>query len=162
MESRQHPVSPEAFNDGLVNNYSVGTSGGVTEVRGTMALLEKWQEMAALDQLRRITNTQALKSAVKTPPNKQLPRLRTCLTTHSLPSVTRQKVLNVSLVALEIRSAGMKETRARMGNWPEQSVSRTPNGSWWASGRARLRAGRGSGQDEAPGRTRLRVGRGFG
>jgi len=65
LESRQHPVSTEAFNDGFVNTYSVQTSSGVTEVRGTTALLEKCQEMAALDQLRRITGTQAFKSAVK-------------------------------------------------------------------------------------------------
>jgi hypothetical protein len=65
LESRQHPVSPEAFNDGFVNTYSVGTSSRVIEVRGTTALLEKCQEMAALDQLRRITDTQAFKSAVK-------------------------------------------------------------------------------------------------
>jgi hypothetical protein len=65
LESRQHPVSPESFNDGFVNTYSVQTSSGVTEVRGTTALLEKWQELAALDQLRRITDTQAFKNALK-------------------------------------------------------------------------------------------------
>jgi hypothetical protein len=65
LESRRHPVSPEAFNDGFVNTYSVQTSSGVIEVRGTTALLEKWQELAALDQLRRLTDTQAFKKALK-------------------------------------------------------------------------------------------------
>jgi hypothetical protein len=31
LESRRHPVSPEAFNDGFVNTYSVQTSSGVIE-----------------------------------------------------------------------------------------------------------------------------------
>lgn len=65
LESRRHPVSPEASNDGFVNTYSVQTSSGVIEVRGTTALLEKWQELAALDQLRRLTDTQAFKNALK-------------------------------------------------------------------------------------------------
>ncbi len=65
LESRRHPVSPEAFNDGFVNSYSVQTSSGVIEVRGTTTLLEKWQELAVLDQLRRLTDTQAFKNALK-------------------------------------------------------------------------------------------------
>jgi hypothetical protein len=131
LESRQHPVSPEAFNDGFVNTYSVGTSSRVIEVRGTTALLEKWQEMAALDQLRRITDTQAFKSAVKNSAKQTAAAARN-LFGHplSLRSVTHQKVLNVFLAGSEIRSERMREMRARMGNWPEQSASRTPNGSW--------------------------------
>jgi hypothetical protein len=65
LESQQHRVYPEAFNDGLVNTYSIATLDGSTEIRGTTALLERRQEMVAIDQLRRISDTQAFKSAVK-------------------------------------------------------------------------------------------------
>ncbi|MBV9491862.1 MAG: hypothetical protein JO069_19375 [Verrucomicrobia bacterium] len=65
FQSTRHRVSPEAFNDGLLNTYSVRNGRETFSVTGTTAFLERWQELRGIDQLRRVTGTQAFERALK-------------------------------------------------------------------------------------------------
>ena len=65
FEAKPYRVSAEAFNDGLLNTYSLRVGREAIPVIGTTALLERWQEMRAIGRLRRITGTQAFQRALK-------------------------------------------------------------------------------------------------
>ncbi len=65
MSGPEWKVAPEAFNDGVFNNYSVDSRFGSFEARGRAAVAMRGKEVAALVELERISKSDVFKDAVK-------------------------------------------------------------------------------------------------
>jgi hypothetical protein len=65
FENQAYRVEPEAYNDGLMNTYQIVTELDQYGITGTHALLERLRELAAIDQLRNISEGSAFKDALK-------------------------------------------------------------------------------------------------
>ena len=64
MTGSLHSVAAQAWNDGLENTYQLTSNGQVTVIKGTPLLLQRINEIYALDYLNNLSQTQEFTSAM--------------------------------------------------------------------------------------------------
>lgn len=71
LKGPNYRIDPLVLNDGLVNTYQLETKYGVLTVEGTPLLIERLNELRALDRIEKLENSEvyqkALKDGAKTP-----------------------------------------------------------------------------------------------
>jgi hypothetical protein len=71
LEGPNYSIDPQVLSDGLVNTYRLQTKYGVLTVDGTPLLIERLNELRALDRIEKLEKSEvyqkALKEGVKTP-----------------------------------------------------------------------------------------------